>query len=114
MNDRRQLTLFDHDLAARRARDRGIARSAQGASTAWAQQAWQVLVDYLKTHPTMHSDDLWTAGLPPTRDNRALGPLVQLAHRRRLITPSGRRRLSIRAHAQPHVVWTSLIYEGPK
>lgn len=110
----RQLGLWDRNAAARHQRDLGIARAAAGASDAWAQRAWQVLVDYLTTHPTMHSDDLWNAGLPPTQENRALGPLVQLARRRGLIRPSGQRRLSIRAHAQPHVVWTSLIYEGER
>jgi hypothetical protein len=109
-----QLPLWGREAAARQARDEGIARAAQGATSTWARIAWDVLVAYLRTHPTMHSDDLWNAGLPATRENRALGPLIMRARRRGLIRPSGQVLTSVRAHAQPHIVWQSLIYQGDR
>ena len=104
-----QLALFDEQLALFK-RDRGIEHAWAGASLEWRDTAWRVLVNYLTTHDTMFTDDLWRAGLPETRENRALGPLVQRARREGLLEPSGERRMSVRAHAQRHIVWRSLIY----
>jgi hypothetical protein len=102
-----QQSLFDVAIAAR---DRGIEHAWTGAHEEWRARAWDVLVSYLETHRTMFADDLWSAGLPETRENRALGPLILRAKSAGLIIDSGVRRVSIRAHAQRHVVWLSLVY----
>lgn len=94
------------------ARDAGIEQAWNGADDTWREHAWTFIVSYLRTHRTMFADDLWTDGLPPTRENRALGGLIMRARARGLIVASGDMRVSVRAHAQMHTVWRSLIYSG--
>jgi hypothetical protein len=102
--DAEQLALFEREL--------GIEAAWCGARPEWREVAWGVLVGYLVGHRFMFADDLWNAGLPETRENRALGPLIQRARREGFIEPSGALRVSVRAHAQRHTVWRSLIYQG--
>jgi hypothetical protein len=99
--------MFERATAAR---DSGIDHAWQGASTQWQAEAWAFLVRYARTHPTVFADDLWAAGLPATRENRALGGLIQRARARHILTPSGLYRVSVKAHAQRHIVWRSLVY----
>jgi hypothetical protein len=103
-----QLSLLD----ALAARDSGIEDAWRGASAEWKEHAWRFLVAYLETHATLFADDLWKAGLPETRENRALGPLILRARRAGMIEESGNVRVSVRAHAQRHNVWRSLIYRN--
>lgn len=97
---------------AEAARDQGEEFAWAGANPTWRVEAWRFLHRYCQANPWVFADDLWDAGLPATRENRALGPLIQRARRAGWIAPTNERRVSVRAHAQPHMVWRSLIYRG--
>jgi hypothetical protein len=101
-----QLTLLD----ARTQRDDAMTRVDVHADADWKIGAWAFLCEYLRTHRTMCSDDLWDAGLPSTRENRALGPLIMRAARAGMIVKDGYRP-STRRHLTPLVVWRSLTCE---
>lgn len=105
------MTLWD---ASRAQRDDGMARAEEHASDAWKAAAWEFLRGYLETHQTMFVDDLWAAGLPHTREDRALGPLFHKASRRGLMEKSGHYRPSVRSNLTEKPVWTSLVYQPPQ
>lgn len=106
MSAQHQLTF--NDAAA--ARDAAMEAAEIGALEHWKIAAWDFLVQYLRTHREMCTDDLWDAGLPRTRENRALGPLVMRAARAGYIVKADYRP-SLRRHLTPQVVWRSLICE---
>lgn len=95
---------------ARRERDEGIARADDHAEPEWRDLAWAFLTAYLERHPTMFADDLWTAGLPKTGNNRALGPLIMRAAKLGLIVKTGDYRPSVSSHLNAKPVWRSLVY----
>lgn len=101
-----QLTL----AVAEQQRDDAMARVDGAADEQWRIDAWEFVRRYLSTHPFMCTDDLWDAGLPRTRENRALGPLIMRAARAGWIVKDGYRP-STRRHLTPQVVWRSLICE---
>lgn len=79
-----------------------------GASDDWKDAAYAFLTEYLRAHDEMFVDDLWAAGLPQTREDRALGAVFQRAVRAGLMRKSGRFRASVRSHATEKPVWESL------
>lgn len=104
---------------ARAARDEGMDQAARHASDQWNRYAWDFLYAYLKTHPTLFTDDLWQsdgnpAGLrrPPTT-MRAFGPIVQRAAREGLIVKTGEYRPRTFGHLAEGPVWRSLLYPDP-
>ncbi len=103
-----QFTLF----AAAAARDDGMVRVDAHALPEWKHDAWAFIVDYLRSHPELFVDDLWEAGLPHTREDRALGPLFNRAARRGLMVKTGRYRASVRSNLTEKPIWRSLIFEA--
>lgn len=100
-------TLFD---AAQLARDTALEQVDDHADDQWKAEAWNFLVDYLENHQTMFVDDLWDAGLPPTREDRAVGPLFLKAARMGLMVKTPEYRPSVRSHLTGKPVWRSLIF----
>lgn len=103
-----QLSLVE----ARVERDAAIASVERHAIAEWRVAALAFLTDYLEHHDEMFVDDLWAAGLPSTREDRALGAVFQLAARKGLMRKSGRYRASIRSHLTEKPVWESLVCGG--
>lgn len=92
------------------ARDAALVQVDEHADDQWKADAWNFLVDYLESHQTMFVDDLWEAGLPSTREDRALGPLFVKAARMGLMVKTAEYRPSVRSHLTGKPVWRSLIY----
>jgi uracil-DNA glycosylase len=83
-------------LDAARRRDHALARVADAADPTWMNQAWDALLDYLKTHQEFFVDDFWSqTQLARPREARALGPVVLRAARKGLMKKSGRFRKSV-------------------
>lgn len=102
------MQLFDPDEA----RDQAIAQVVNHADPDWLQYAYAFAAGYLAKHEFMFVDDLWEAGLKPTREDRALGAVFQRLARRGIMVKSGTYRPSIRSHQTEKPVWRSLIYKG--
>jgi hypothetical protein len=90
-------------------RELGIARAALGADPEWMEEAWAFLVEYLSTHAELFVDDLWSAGLPHTTEDRALGSLFLRASRQGLMRKTGSYRPSKRSNMTDKPVWESLM-----
>lgn len=104
MND---TTLFD---AAREARDAGMAQVDEHADPAWKDYARDWILAYLRTHPTMFTDDLWAAGLTKPHQMRALGPIILSLARQGHIVKTGRYRPRTLGHLAEGPVWHSNLY----
>jgi hypothetical protein len=98
---------------ARTRRDDGIARSEAGALESWKAEAFAALVAYLRTHPTLHVDDL--APLLPSLpgDRRALGPIFLRAVREGLMTGTDVWLPSKASNGSRKRQWKSLIWRRP-
>lgn len=105
---------MDPDEQRRRAeaeRDQALRRVDEAADVLWREEAFEFVHDYLRAHATMFVDDLWTAGLRPTREDRALGAVFQRAARAGLMVKSGSYRKSVRSHMTEKPVWRSLCVD---
>lgn len=101
----------------------GYARMAEVSAHSgrkWMEYAEEFLDDFLRTHPEMHVDQLWAAGLkaPATGDGRALGQVINNAANdkkmARLRAAGGVvARPSVNSHGQLKAVWRSRIYGVP-
>lgn len=92
-------------------RDHALAAVEAAADPDWMAQAWDVLVEYLRTHAEFFVDDFWNdTGLAKPREARALGPLVMRAARQDLMVKSGVFRKSTASNMTEKPVWRSLIH----
>lgn len=77
-----QPSLFDPPpkrTVAESARDAGIAASEKTCGDEWREYAIEFLKSFLRTHATMHVDQLWEAGLRRPKSPRGLGAVIQFA-----------------------------------
>lgn len=93
------------------ARDEAIAQVERNADERWKRTALEIVEHVCRTMPEWYVDDLWEAGLPPTREDRALGPVLREAARRGWCEKTDRMKPSKRSHLSGKPVWRSLIYE---
>lgn len=91
-------------------RDAALRQVDENASVEWKDEAWKFLVNYAASHAEIFVDDLWEAGLPHTREDRALGPLFLRGARERLMEKTGTYRASVRSNMTEKPVWRSLIH----
>lgn len=110
MDAARAAAAEDELREARARRDHALARVEHAAARPWVDRAWDFLCAYLRSNREMFVDDLWAAGLPHTREDRALGALFQRAARAKYMVKSGSYRKSIRSNLTEKPVWKSLIY----
>jgi hypothetical protein len=92
-----------------------IGRVDRGTDPLWRGHARGRLMYLAKTKPEFTTDDLWEAGVPQTRENRALGPIMLWGRRAGIITATNsvqKSRLHERNHGRRLTVWRSNIYEG--
>ena len=84
-----------------------------GTDPMWRGTARGVLLHLAKTRPELTTDDLWEAGVPQTRENRALGAIMQWGRNIGIITPTDSvqaSRLHERNHGRRITVWRSNIF----
>ena len=110
---RQALIAADLDAARRSAtvaRDAGMAAVEEAADPDWMDEAWDALVNWLKTHDTFFVDDFWSGTqLSIPRESRALGPIVMRASRQGLMEKTGQFRPSVRSNMTEKPVWRSLL-----
>jgi len=75
------MTILQLEFQARDARDKGIVLSSENSGPEWKEYALEFLREYLETHETMFTDDLWKAGLERPVSPRALGAVIQHARK---------------------------------
>lgn len=98
-------------------KQRGIEVSYANASTVWKEEAGATLQVVAKTQKFLTSEDVITVlekkGVT-TGNNKAMGGVMQAAHRIGLIRPTGEWRSSklARRHAAPLRVWESTTFRG--
>lgn len=105
MND--QLTLE----AAFAEADAAILQAAENADQAWADLAFNLLCDWLRTYPTWFCDDFWSV-CPEPREGRALGAVVRKAVAAGLMSKTDVYKPSVRSHGSPKNVWRSEVYSA--
>ena len=79
----------------------------------WKGHARGRLLQLAKQLPELTTDDLWETGLPDTRENRALGPIMLWGQTIGIISATDRvqiSRLSKRNHGRRISVWRSNLY----
>ncbi len=106
-----QLTIEDAITAGQT----GATHAETNAGKQWADTVDQALHDYLTTHTTLHTDDVWdwlTARGIEFR-GRAIGARYQAAARNGWMTRTDTYKPSHRSHGSPKPVWASLIYQEP-
>ena len=90
-----------------------IGKADSGTDPMWRGNARGRLLQLAKTRPELTTDDLWEAGVPQTRENRALGPIMLWGRRIGIITPTNNvqaSRLHERNHGRRITVWRSNIF----
>lgn len=107
----KKISLFDQ---AERAKQQGIEASYQHAPSVWKQAASEALMTLAKSKPEFTTDELWDLlaerGVH-TGEPRALGAIMQSAHRSGMIKSSGKYVASYRRHKAPIILWQSNIYK---
>lgn len=107
-----QRNLFDL-AAGLEARDAAMEQVAANAEPGWNTEALSTCHAVATRLPRLATDDLWEAGLPPTRENRALGPIMREACRRGWIVPldgEDRKSKCKWQHGRPLQLYRSLIW----
>ena len=98
-------------LALRAGQD-AIRAVSEAADPAWCIAALEAVRLTCVRRPEFISDDVWDSGLDSTREDRALGPIMQAAARAGYCRRTDRTRPSRRSHGSGKPVWVSLIWEG--
>lgn len=101
---------LDFDEAARRAQV-GSERALEHAGTVWAEQAFEWLQGYLRTHTHLHPDDARNHGCPVPPDWRAFGQVTRRAARLGMIEKAGYEPRAS-GNLSPSLVWRSMICEA--
>ena len=111
ISPQKKRSLFDQ---AERAKQSGVEESYQHANTVWKSAASSALVQLAKAKETFTTDELWEIlakqGIH-TAEPRALGAIMQSAHRSGMIKSTGKYVASYRRHKAPIILWSSNIYQ---
>lgn len=99
--------LFEY---AQQAREKAMQQVEENAAPDWKDIALAAVRKTAETLKEFISDDIWETGkLPPTREDRALGPVLLAASRRGWIKKTDRVRPSVRSHLSGKPVWRSCL-----
>lgn len=94
-------------------RDLQLARVDTHADPDWKTRALDAVRRTCEQLPDFICDDVWTTGgLDSTREDRALGPVMQRAARNGWCVRTMAGRPSARSHGSPKPVWRSLLCPG--
>lgn len=109
---RAQPSIFDQ---AQRQAQEGINISYANAPSEWKKICRETLVELCTSKSEFTTDELWERladkGIH-TGEPRALGAIIQGAHRSGMIKKTGHYLPSHRRHNAPIPIWQSLIYKG--
>jgi hypothetical protein len=94
-------------------RDRAVRQVETAADKHWRQDALEAVKRTCRELDTFISDDVWEHGLDSTREDRALGPILQKAAREGWCVKTDRVRPSRRSHMAGKPVWRSLLRPAP-
>lgn len=84
------------------------------ADEEWKRRAFEAVEKTCRARPEFISDDVWRiGGLPSTREDRALGPILVKARKAGLCEKTAESRPSIRSHRSGKPVWRSLVFGAP-
>lgn len=104
-------TIFDA-LEAQRKADQTIAQVEANADGDWLIQAHKAVRVAAERFSEFTTDEVWQL-IPPTRENRALGPVMKKAARAGIIEKTDRVRNGKRVsrHGAPLAIWRSRAAE---
>ena len=92
------------------ARDTALERVSDAADPKWKDLALEAVRRTCLSLDEFIVDDVWRVGdLSSTREDRALGPVMQSAARQKWCVKTDRVRPSIRSHLSGKPVWRSLL-----
>lgn len=103
---------FGEDLTNKEIIDRAIQRASTNADPEWKELAMEIIMKLSRTNLEITADDVWEAGLPETRENRALGGVMRDAAKRKIIQKTNMVQNSRRVkhnHARPIHIWKCLL-----
>lgn len=105
-------SLFDQ---AEQKKQEGINLSYSHTDSYWKNAVREVLRTICLNSPEFCTDEVWDKlgelGIH-TGEPRALGAIIQGAHRSGMIKPTGQYVPSYRRHNSPIILWQSMIYKG--
>lgn len=104
---------FGEDLKNKEIIDRAIQRARTNADPEWREFAMELIIKLAQQRQEITADDIWEAGLPETRENRALGAVIQDAAKRNILAPTDRVKKSRRVkhnHGRSIAIWKSLLF----
>jgi hypothetical protein len=101
----RQLTLDE----ARAQAEHAITAVELCSNREWAAIALEAVHQVALSRETFISEEVWDTGLPSTREDRALGPVLRKAAVLGWIRRTDRTRPSRRSHGSGKPVWASQI-----
>ena len=104
--------MMARQLSLEEIQNRAIERANQHADPAWKEGAFEIVVRVAHTFRYFTTDDVWDAGLPETRENRALGAIMRQVAKRGFISATNEVQTS-RRHSHNHgrkiTVWRSEV-----
>lgn len=100
------------DWTGRDAKQEAIERVDRNADKTWKDEAYRLIIDVARKNREFTTDDVWSAGLPNTHENRALGAVMMRVAKEGLIERAGhwKKATRVAAHDRPMAVWTSRIF----
>ena len=95
---------------SRAARDEAIDRAEKHAREIWMQLALDIIHRLARADRAFTSDDVWAAGLPKSREPRALGAAMRLAAKRGIIRKTGSwvETRQVLRHSAPIAEWVGV------
>jgi len=91
-----------------------MARVERHASDAWLAAAYAALVTVARRQPELTADDVWRElgqDVPAPHEARAIGPVINRAHKAHVLAATDRVRLSALGGGRWKVrVWRSLVF----
>lgn len=96
-------------VSADKAKEIAIDKVRRNADQIWSDAALMLVYSVASEKQRFTTDDLWTRGLPPPREPRALGAVMRAAQANGWIRPTDEHKLSVRAtcHRRPIRIWAS-------
>ena len=106
---------FGEDLKNKEIIERAIQRARTNADPEWKELAMELIIKVAQRKATLTADDIWEAGLPETRENRALGAVMQDAAKKNILRSTNTVQKSRRVkhnHGRSIAIWRSMIWNG--
>jgi hypothetical protein len=93
-------------------RDSAMQAVDAAADKNWKEEALATVKSLAQTQKEFSADNVWEAGLTPTTEPRALGPVLRRAVNLGYIRGTERITRSARRHMAIQIIWESLICQA--